>query len=114
MLLREVPARAGSPGAALLADALAGSSARCRLYVLSDLAAAPDAPPLAAALVEIEGHGAILVRASVGTPRTGLRARLFTDLRAELRACGVRTFKYESDAELEYDAPDVQWCEQEL
>ncbi|GAA4201697.1 hypothetical protein [Microbispora amethystogenes] len=57
LLLREVPAHAGAPGAEILGPALPLAlrevpSARCRVYVLADLAGPAAAAPLAAALLE--------------------------------------------------------------
>ncbi|MEU8198758.1 hypothetical protein AB0C10_33745 [Microbispora amethystogenes] len=57
LLLREVPAHAGAPGAEILGPALPLAlrevpPARCRVYVLADLAGPAAAAPLAAALLE--------------------------------------------------------------
>ncbi|MEV4455154.1 GNAT family N-acetyltransferase [Microbispora sp. NPDC049633] len=57
LLLREVPAHPGAPGAGLIGPALEEAlrvvpAARCRLYVLTDLALPAAAAPLAAALLE--------------------------------------------------------------
>ncbi|MEN3534312.1 GNAT family N-acetyltransferase [Microbispora sp. ZYX-F-249] len=57
LLLREVPAHPGAPGARVIGPALEEAlrvvpAARCRLYVLTDLALPSGAAPLAAALLE--------------------------------------------------------------
>lgn len=119
LLLRETPVHAGAQGLALLGDAARAASARCRLYVLADLAAAPGSPPLGAALVEIEpsGRSAVLVAAAVVLPNPELRARLVGDLLTELRAEGVRTVRYRGELEpggAGYDLPDIAWLEREL
>jgi hypothetical protein len=92
LLLKEVPIHAGAQDAALLGDALRAASARCRLYVLADLAAPPGEPVAGAALVEIESVSrcALLVAAGVTAPFRELGTRLIDDLLTELRAEGVR------------------------
>ncbi|WP_182906749.1 hypothetical protein [Microbispora sp. H13382] len=118
LLLREVPAHAGAPGARVIGPALEEAlrvlpAARCRLYVLTDLALPAAAAPLAAALLEtalfetalldtgapaetgVPGHvprWALLRALAVAAPHRGrgLDRRLLDDLLMELRADGVR------------------------
>ncbi|GAA3444904.1 GNAT family N-acetyltransferase [Planomonospora venezuelensis] len=108
LLLREVPAHAGTAGTELLAPALAGAlretpAARCRMYVLADLAGPAAAPPAAAVLVETESAArrARLRALAVAPPyrRRGFGRRLLADLLTELRADGVRRVHYREDAE---------------
>ncbi|NRQ40028.1 hypothetical protein HII36_50625 [Nonomuraea sp. NN258] len=143
LLLKEVPVHAGAPGAALLGDALLAASARCRLYVLADLAGPPGAPALGAALVEIEpsGREALLVAGGVAPgAAAGLGARLIGDLLTELRAEGVRHVGHPASAGAtaltsllraagfaeapygplpavqagDYDMPEILWLTREL
>ncbi|KAA9380786.1 hypothetical protein F5972_06715 [Microbispora cellulosiformans] len=124
LLLREVPAHAGAPGAEILGPALPLAlrevpSARCRVYVLADLAGPAAAAPLAAALLETaepscarisgrdttgdavgdtagDGRWALLRALAVAPPDRdgalggGLVRRLLDDLLMELRADGIR------------------------
>ncbi|MBO4273448.1 hypothetical protein [Microbispora triticiradicis] len=117
LLLREVAAHAGAPGAEILGPALPIAlrevpPARCRLYVLADLADPAAAAPLAAALLETAepsrarsggsaaaggGRWALLRALTVAPPDRGhgslvrrLLDRLLDDLLMELRADGIR------------------------
>ncbi|WP_169949323.1 hypothetical protein [Microbispora sp. H11081] len=102
LLLREVPAHTGAPGAGIVGPALEHvlrevPAARCRLYVLTDLARPAAAAPLAAALLETGAprrvaQWALLHVLAVAEPHLGrgLDRRLLDDLLMELRADGVR------------------------
>ncbi|MEU6413103.1 GNAT family N-acetyltransferase [Microbispora sp. NPDC046933] len=97
-----MPAHAGAPGARIIGPALERAlretpAARCRLYVLTDLARPAAAAPLAAALLETGAprhvpRWALLHALAVAVPyrRRGLGRRLLDDLLMELRADGVR------------------------
>ncbi|WP_143734202.1 hypothetical protein [Microbispora rosea] len=106
LLLREVPAHPGAPGAGIIGPALEHvlrevPAARCRLYVLTDLARPAGAAPLAAALLETGAprqvpqsallHVLAVAEPCLGRgPGQGLGRRLLDDLLMELRADGVR------------------------
>ncbi|TLP52366.1 hypothetical protein [Microbispora triticiradicis] len=126
LLLREVAAHAGAPGAEILGPALPLAlrevpPARCRLYVLADLADPAAAAPLAAALLETAepsrarsgggdaaggGRWALLRALTVAPPERGhvcggglvrrLLDRLLDDLLMELRADGIRSVVYQA------------------
>ncbi len=107
LLLREVPAYAGTVRTGMLAQALAdvlceASIARCRVYALVDLARPAGAPPLAEALVETDQSGAVArLRALTVAPPyrgRGLGRRMLGDLLTELRAGGVRRVRYRAES----------------
>ncbi|MER7504784.1 GNAT family N-acetyltransferase [Nonomuraea pusilla] len=145
LLLREVPAHLGAAPALLRSPLLVAlrevPAARCRLYVLADVAAPAAAPPVAAALVEVgepaSGRSALLRALAVepGHRRRGLGRRLLADVLTELRADGVRALRCRADPGLaglleragftvtshaasEYDVPDIRhralWLVREL
>ncbi|GIH46947.1 hypothetical protein SAMN05421833_106283 [Microbispora rosea] len=101
-----MPAHPGAPGAGIIGPALEHvlrevPAARCRLYVLTDLARPAGAAPLAAALLETGAprqvpqsallHVLAVAEPCLGRgPGQGLGRRLLDDLLMELRADGVR------------------------
>ncbi|GII05637.1 GNAT family N-acetyltransferase [Planobispora takensis] len=106
LLLREVPAHAGTAGAGLLGPVFDEvlrevSAARCRMYVLVDLAGPLSAPPVAAALVAMgPGGGEPDAGGGAGPERTGAERtraertrteRTRTERTARLRALAVST-----------------------
>ncbi|MEU6428168.1 GNAT family N-acetyltransferase [Microbispora sp. NPDC046973] len=106
LLLREVPAHPGAPGARIIGPSLEkvlreAPASRCRLYVLTDLAHPAAAAPLAAALLETGAprhvpRPALLHALAVAVPYRGrgLGRRLLDDLLMELRADGVRAVRF--------------------
>ncbi|MER6172242.1 GNAT family N-acetyltransferase [Streptosporangium sp. NPDC001681] len=103
LLLREILAYAGATGPDLLDEALAEalsevSVARCRAYVLVDLARPVNDPPVAGALVEVgqPARDARLRALVVALPHRGrgLGRRLLGDLLTEMRADGVQQVRY--------------------
>ncbi|MBB2909078.1 ribosomal protein S18 acetylase RimI-like enzyme [Streptosporangium becharense] len=103
LLLREVPAHVGMRGSGMLGAALAGalaevSVARCRAYLLVDLARPAGDPPLAGAIVQVgpPAHEARLRALTVDPVHRGrgLGRRLLGDVLRELCADGVRRVRY--------------------